>query len=275
MIELKQIGIYCNRSQENHQMLNIQLINALSDNYIACIINAAQKKCVIVDPGEADPVFNFLNENHLSLSGILITHYHWDHTNGIEKLLQRLEVPVYGPAKEPVPGMTHLLNDGDVINLEKLGMRFNLMHIPGHTLGHIAYYNDDVVFTGDTLFTAGCGKIFGGTVDQMYNSLMRIVSLNEKTLVYCGHEYTTSNLKFALTVEPENHDIQQRIDQVSKLRQKNLPTVPAQLSLEKLTNPFLRCEVPSVKKAAENYAGKALSSPQEILGILRAWKNNL
>ncbi len=255
-------------------MINIQLISALSDNYIACIINAAQKNCVIVDPGEADPVFNFLDENHLSLSGILITHHHWDHTNGIEKLLHKFDVPVYGPAKEPVAGMTHLLNDGDVINLEKLGITLNVMHIPGHTLGHIAYYNDDFVFTGDTLFTAGCGKIFGGTVDQMYNSLMRIASLNEKTLVYCGHEYTASNLKFALKVEPENLDIQQRVDQVTKLRHKNIPTVPATLSLEKLTNPFLRCTVPSVKKAAENHAGKTLNTPQEILGILRAWKNS-
>lgn len=256
-------------------MIEIQLINALSDNYIACIINAAQKNCFIVDPGEADPVFNFLNDHHLNLTGILITHHHWDHINGIEKLLQKLDVPVYGPAKEPAPGMTDLLNDGDLINLEKLGITFQIMHIPGHTLGHIAYYNDDFVFAGDTLFTAGCGKIFEGTVDQMYSSLMMIASLNEKTLVYCGHEYTASNLKFALTVEPENLDIQQRIDQVTKLRQKNLPTVPAPLSLEKMTNPFLRCAVPSVKNAAENYAGKALNTPQKILGILRAWKNNL
>lgn len=273
MIGLLQAGIYSTKSLENHRMVNIQLINALSDNYIACIINAAQKKCAIVDPGEADPVFNFLNENHLSLSGILITHHHWDHINGIEKLLHKFDVPVYGPAKEPVAGMIHLLNDGAVINLEKLGITLKVMHVPGHTLGHIAYFNDDFVFTGDTLFMAGCGKIFEGTVDQMYNSLMRLVSLNEKTLVYCGHEYTTSNLKFALKVEPENLDIQQRIDQVTTLRQKNLPSVPAPLSLEKLTNPFLRCAIQSVKKAAENYAGKALNTPQEILGILRAWKN--
>lgn len=254
-------------------MINIKLINALSDNYIACIINESNQSCVIVDPGEADPVFDFLDENNLSLAGILITHHHWDHTNGVEKLLQKFNVPVYGPAKEPVAGMTHLLNDNDEIDLTKIGISLKIMHIPGHTLGHIAYYNDQFIFTGDTLFAGGCGKIFEGTVSQMYESLRRISSLNENTLVYCGHEYTASNLRFAEKAEPENAEIQNRIKETAKLREKNLPTIPSTLALEKRTNPFLRCSEPSVKKAAENYSGKSLNSPQDVLGVLREWKN--
>lgn len=255
-------------------MIDIQLINALSDNYIACIINSTNKKCAIVDPGDAGPVFNFLNEYKITLSGILITHHHWDHTSGIEKLLEKFDIPVYGPAKEPVTGISHLLNDGDIIHIEELKLSLNTMHIPGHTLGHIAYYNNQIIFTGDTLFTAGCGKIFEGTVDQMYHSLMRIASLDEKTLIYCGHEYTASNLIFAQTVEPDNIDIQNRIDHVSTLRQQNLPSVPSTLSVEKLTNPFLRCSIPSVINAAENHAQKKLNTPQEVLGVIRNWKNS-
>ncbi len=256
-------------------MIHIQLINALSDNYIACIINSTNKYCVIVDPGEADPAFNFLNEHQLHLSAILITHHHWDHINGIEKLLEKFDIPVYGPSKEPVNGMTHHLNDNDKITLEAIGITLKIMHIPGHTLGHIAYYNDQFIFTGDTLFSAGCGRIFEGTVDQMYHSLSKIASLDEKTLVYCGHEYTASNLKFAQLVEPENSDIQKRLEEVSTLRQQNLPTVPSTLALEKLTNPFLRCTFPSVKKSAEKYSRKSLATPQEVLAVLRHWKNHV
>ncbi len=254
-------------------MIKIELINALSDNYIACLINSVMKSCVVVDPGEATPVLHFLEQHQLELSGILITHHHWDHTNGIEHLAHKFDPPVYGPAKEPVSGMSHLLNDGDQISLDDLGITLKIMHIPGHTLGHIAYYNDEMIFCGDTLFTGGCGKIFEGTITQMYQSLMRIASLSEKTLIYCGHEYTASNLKFAQKVEPDNLDLQNRIAAVTQQRQKNLPTVPAPLSIEKLTNPFLRCSIPSVQKAAENYAKRSLSTPMEVLGVIRGWKN--
>lgn len=254
-------------------MIKIELINALSDNYIACLINSDSGSCVVVDPGEALPVLNFLEQHQLKLSAILITHHHWDHTNGIEKLAQKFDIPVYGPAKEPVPGMNHLLNDGNHITLPDLQITLKIMHIPGHTLGHIAYYNDEYIFCGDTLFTGGCGKIFEGTVEQMYHSLMRIASLKEKTLIYCGHEYTASNLKFAQQVEPNNLDLQNRIKEVTQQRQKNLPTVPSSVLIEKLTNPFLRCSIPSIKKTAENHAGKFLSTPIEVLEVIREWKN--
>ena len=229
---------------------------------------------MIVDPGEAAPVFEALHKYQLQLSAILITHHHWDHTNGIRDIISKFNVPVYGPALEPVAGMTHPLNDGDKITLSDCGLSLQIMHVSGHTRGHIAYYNDTLLFSGDTLFTAGCGKIFEGTVAQMYHSLTALAALNDNTQMYCGHEYTASNLKFAQHVEPDNKDIQHRIEQVAQLRSKNRPTVPAPLSLEKLTNPFLRCTQPTVIKAAEHYANQSLSTPTEVLGVIREWKNS-
>ena len=254
-------------------MTKIELIKALSDNYIACIINLSNDRCAIVDPGDADPVLKFLDERRLKLSAILITHHHWDHTHGVEKLKSLFNIPVYGYTNEPVPGLTHPLSDHDKITLDDIGLSLNIMHIPGHTLGHIAYYNDQIIFSGDTLFTGGCGKIFESSVDQLYNSLMRIATLNQDTLIYCGHEYTAENLKFALKVEPNNIDLQNRIETVNRLHKNNLPTVPALLSLETLTNPFLRCSVSTVKRAAENHINRNLSTPQEVLRVLREWKN--
>ena len=255
-------------------MIEVFPINALSDNYIWCLVNRANQRCVIVDPGETAPVFEALSAHQLQLSAILITHHHWDHTNGIKELIAKFDVPVYGPALEPVPGMTHPLNDGDLLTLDDCALSLQIMHVPGHTRGHIAYYNDQLLFCGDTLFTAGCGKIFEGTVPQMYHSLSAMAALSESTLVYCGHEYTAANLKFAQHVEPDNKDIQDRIEQASNLRAKNLPTVPAPLSLEKLTNPFLRCSQPSVIKAAQQYANQRLPTPIDVLRVIREWKNN-
>jgi hydroxyacylglutathione hydrolase len=255
-------------------MITVKLINALSDNYIACLINPDNRQCVVVDPGDAAAVFKFLTHHNLILSGILITHHHWDHTNGIMGLLTTFDVPVYGPAIEPVTGMTHPLNDGDQVTLDNLDLMLKVIHVPGHTLGHIAYHNNQLLFAGDTLFTGGSGRIFEGTVEQMYTSLSTLAALNENTLLYCGHEYTAENLKFAQLVEPHNLDIQDRVQQVTQLREKKLPTIPAPLSIEKLTNPFLRCHHPDVTTAAEIHAGKILSTPQQVLGVIRQWKNS-
>ncbi len=169
--------------------------------------------------------------------------------------------------------MTNALQDGDKLPLENLAVTFNITHIPGHTLGHIAYHNDRLLFSGVTLFTGGCGKIFEGTVEQMYHSLAILAALDENILVYCGHEYTEANLRFAQLVEPNNPDIQQRIMEVAELRGENLPTVPAPLAMEKKTNPFLRCTQTDVITAAEKYAGSTLATPQEVLAVIREWKN--
>lgn len=254
-------------------MIDVIPINALADNYIWCVVNRANRHCVIVDPGEAAPVLSMLRANQFTLSAIIITHHHWDHTSGISEILAQYNVPAYGPAREPVLGMTHHLNGGDNLTLDDMNLSFQVMDIPGHTLGHIAYYTPGIVFTGDTLFTAGCGKIFEGTVDQMFTSLMSLKALDDNTLIYCGHEYTASNLKFAQLVEPDNIDIQQRIEHVTRLRESQMPSVPAALSIEKLTNPFLRCDHDAVIRAAERYSGHKLVSSAAVLGVIREWKN--
>lgn len=254
--------------------MEVMPILALKDNYIWCLINRSEQHCIVIDPGEASPVLAALSYHRLKLSAILITHHHWDHTQGIREIVAHTKSPVYGPALEKVAGLTNPMNHGDEITFKDLGFSLKVMHVPGHTLGHIAYYNQDLLFSGDTLFTAGCGKIFEGTAEQMYNSLSAMKQLNENTMLYCGHEYTASNLAFAIEVEPKNQDIQRRTQEVSALRTKNLPTVPSRLSVEMKTNPFLRCEQKTVIEATENYANRKLNSATEVLGALREWKNH-
>lgn len=227
----------------------------------------------MVDPGDANPVITFLKKHALTLSAILITHHHWDHTNGIEALAKIYDIPVYGPEKEPVQNMTQRLKGGDQIDVDNMPFTLKVLDIPGHTLGHIAYYNDDWLFCGDTLFTGGCGKIFEGTIEQMYRSLTQLAGLGDDLLVYCGHEYTAANLAFAQLLEPDNAALKKRIEAVADQRQQNLPTVPSTLSLEKQTNPFLRCAHRTLIQAAEQYAGKHLATPQEVFGVIREWKN--
>jgi hydroxyacylglutathione hydrolase len=250
-------------------MLNIFPIAALLDNYIWCLVRGAA--CVIVDPGEAEPVISYLRNNHLNLVAILLTHHHGDHTQGVQPLLKYKEVPVFGPAS--IIQVTHPLFH-DTFYLGAINIAFNVIKVPGHTLEHVAYYWPNQVLTGDTLFTAGCGKIFEGSVLQMYESLSKLKRLPDETWVYCGHEYTEANLWFALEVEPNNPDIRNRMEAARQLRLQKLPTVPALLKLEKSTNPFLRCEEPEIINAVSNYVGYEVEEPVQVLGILREWKNN-
>ncbi len=248
-------------------------VRAFKDNYIWLITHPNKKHALVVDPGDAVPVLTALKQLQLTPSAILITHYHWDHTNGIEKLLEHYpELPVFGPTKE-MPGISNPVTGGDSLTWPELGLTFEVVDIPGHTLGHIAYYGHRIVFCGDTLFTGGCGRIFEGTASQLYQSLLRLAKLPDETNVYCGHEYTESNLRFAHAVEPHNPSLQQRIQDTQALRRKDLPTVPATLQLEKQTNPFLRCMIPEVKTAAENYAKQSLENPLAVFTALREWKN--
>lgn len=244
-------------------------IPALKDNYIWCLHD--NKNCAIVDPGEANPVIETLEKHSLTLTAILITHHHYDHTNGIDALLEYKKVPVFG-SKEIAPA-TVPVSDNFNFTLDLMGMSFTTLGIPGHTKEHVAYYQPGSVFTGDTLFTAGCGRIFEGTITQMYTSLSKLASLPEDTLIYCGHEYTENNLKFALHIEPHNREIQNRLNEVQILRKKNLPTVPATLALERNTNPFLRCDQPEVIASVSEYAKKPLQDPIEVFGFLREYKN--
>lgn len=256
-------------------MLRISPIPAFNDNYIWLMENTDNACCAVVDPGDATPVLNVLAERKMQCVAIIATHHHWDHTGGIAELLNHVDVPVYGPAQDGIAEVSVPLSEGDTFTIDDLNLRFNVLDIPAHTRGHIAVYTSDFVFTGDTLFLAGCGRIFEGDATQMFHALQKILTLPEDTLVYCGHEYTESNLEFALLVEPGNKDISSRLDEVRSIRMSGEASIPAPLSLEKKTNPFLRCDMREVVQAAEDYSGKVLKDPIEVLSVIREWKNAL
>ncbi|MBX3708672.1 MAG: hydroxyacylglutathione hydrolase [Gammaproteobacteria bacterium] len=253
--------------------ITIKPIRTLKDNYVWVIINNASHTAVIIDPGEADPVITFLNDNKLSLLAVLITHHHWDHTNGIPGIINHSDVPIYGPAAEKIPSVTNIVFENIQIDIPGFPT-LQALDIPGHTIGHIAYYSPGILFCGDTLFAAGCGRIFEGTAAQMYSSLQKIAALPEDTKIYCAHEYTLNNLRFAATVEPSNKKINERIQSVTELRHKNLPSLPSTLREEKETNPFLRCHEPELRIHAEEHIGQTLTTPIAIFTALRQWKNN-
>jgi hydroxyacylglutathione hydrolase len=229
-------------------MIKIFPINALKDNYIWALCNTSTKQVAIVDPGVAAPVIKCLAEQDLQLSSILVTHHHADHNGGVEELLQHSPVPVFSFAT---------IGTAAEIDLPDQHLKLKVMHIPGHTMDHIAFYNNKLLFSGDTLFGAGCGRIAAATValakksnaQQMFESLNKLKNLPPETKVYCGHEYTLANLKFAATIEPDNAEIKQRITQVEQLLAQNLPSLPSTIGLELATNPFLR--VATLEKFAQ------------------------
>lgn len=316
--------------------LHITPIPAFSDNYIwALYIPAAtdtsQAQAVIVDPGDAAPVLQWLADKQVTLTGILITHHHADHTRGLPALLQHYpDIPVYGPAEGHIPLITSAVRDGDI--LEIFGRRVDVMAVPGHTLDHLAYlfeegsfeeksfeersfeaksfeeesfaegslvdrptpqnnadqhYADQhyegtaagapLLFCGDTLFAAGCGKIFEGTADMMYTSLHRLASLPASTRVYCAHEYTLNNLRFAMNAEPDNMALRDRITREQQRRDLGIPTVPSTILSEQRTNPFLRCHSDCLRQAVTSWAAtQSLDPPsndRETFALLRRWKD--
>lgn len=260
-------------------MVNSQLIPlpALSDNYIWLMRKNGD--AVVVDPGEAAGVARYLDEHGLSLQAILLTHHHGDHVGGAKELHELTGAPVYGPASERLPVCDHRLAEGDTVQLPGFGLTLAVLDVPGHTAGHIAYHGrtDDgtaLLFCGDTLFAAGCGRLFEGTPQQMLDSLNKFASLPEDTLVCCAHEYTLSNLRWALEVEPENATLRERWTTASRLREEGLSTLPSSMALEMASNPFLRTGVAEVARSAARHAGHALSSPVEVFASLREWKNN-
>ncbi|MCP5292857.1 MAG: hydroxyacylglutathione hydrolase [Burkholderiales bacterium] len=259
--------------------LRIYPIPAFRDNYIWIIHNTTS--ATVIDPGDAHPVLDYLQSNKLQLESILITHHHSDHTGGNGMLLDRFDVPIYGPIHETIPTVTHPLQGGDTVHLPPLSLSLAVIDVPGHTSGHIAYFGSlpgpekkNILFCGDTLFACGCGRLFEGTPLQMYQSLQKLTDLPEDTLVYCTHEYTLSNISFARTVEPSNSDLQQFEHHASQLRNRNQATIPTNIATEKNCNPFLRCNQSEIIKMASQYAGKKLSEPLDIFIALREWKNN-
>jgi hydroxyacylglutathione hydrolase len=253
--------------------LHIHPIPAFADNYIWALHN--DHACVVVDPGDAPPVLEWLGRTGLSLTAILITHHHADHVGGIEELRRRYStVPVYGPAKETIPKCTHPLVEGDRVSVPSPALSFRIWEIPGHTLGHIAYIADGFALVGDTLFAAGCGRLFEGTPAQMLHSLSRLAALPESTQIYCTHEYTLSNLRFALAADGDNAALIQRSFDDQATRDANQPTIPTSVAIERATNPFLRAHLPALQQSASRQSGQALSSPLDVFTALREWKNH-
>lgn len=254
--------------------INVYPIPILKDNYVWAIIDVSQNTAIIVDPGDAAPVAKFIDQQQLQLKGILITHHHWDHTNGTVELKEQYDVPVFAPAREQVSGTTTQVQEGDIVQINDFPLSFRVLDIPGHTLGHVAYYAAGMLFCGDTLFAAGCGRIFEGTPEQMYASLQKIAALPDDTKIYCAHEYTLNNLRFATVVEPSNQDIALRLQEVQRLSYADIPSLPSLLSLEKKTNPFLRCNEQELVKSTAKHAGYQLNDPVQIFYHLREWKNH-
>ena len=255
-------------------MIDVKPVPAFRDNYIWLITNPADRTAAVIDPGDPAPVSRALDEGGWRLAAILVTHHHPDHTGGVAELARRHGVPVYGPAAEAIPSRTVAVREGDRVTLEAPGITFEVLEVPGHTAGHVAYHGRGMLFIGDTLFMSGCGRLFEGTPAQMHRSLSRIAKLPPDTKVYCAHEYTLANLRFARAVEPDNRDIAERADACAGLRANGQPTVPATLAVELKTNPFLRSGAPAVVAAAERQAGRKLDSEVEVFAAIRKWKDN-
>lgn len=275
-------------------MFTVTPIPAFTDNYIWAIsiptetgASAKLNDCkqqnspmnhadlvAVVDPGDADAVESFLDKNKLSLAAILITHHHNDHTGGVKTLVNKHNVPVYGPKGSPFDGITHPLKSNEEIQL--FGNTLTIQEIPGHTLDHISYFSQSSIpqlFCGDTLFLAGCGRLFEGTAKQMLDAMNYFKGLPQSTEVYCTHEYSLANLDFAAAVEPNNTAVQEAIMNCNQLRSKNCPTLPTSISTEQLINPFMRTTQADVINAASKFSAKQLDSEVEVFAAIREWKN--
>ncbi len=255
-------------------MIHVTPIPALKDNYIWVIIHLTSGNCLIVDPGESKAVIDYLTLAHWHPKAILLTHHHADHTAGAQDLASHYQIPVFGPAIENIPAVTHPLTCPQTLAIRELGLKIQVLAIPGHTRGHLAYYSEGLLFCGDTLFTGACGRLFEGSAEQMYSSLSQLSALPDHTLIYCGHEYTQDNLIFAHTLEPNNPALQLRIAQTNHLRSRGLATVPSSLKIEKQTNPFLRCQEQAIIQSIANFSGKYPADPIEAFTALRLQKDS-
>jgi hydroxyacylglutathione hydrolase len=254
-------------------MLRIWPVPVFSDNYVWILEREGFKRVAVVDPGDGKPVVEALSRQDLEIAAVLITHHHGDHVGGLPELIRGLHPPVFGSATETVAGVDHPVAGGDRIMLPGLDLELEIVDLPGHTAGHIGYLGAGCAFVGDTLFAGGCGRVFEGTMEQMYGSLTRLAELPPETMAYCAHEYTLPNLRFARAVEPGNDALARRFEAVETARAAGQPTVPSTIGYELETNPFLRCGEASVHTAAESHAGHELATPAEVFTVLRTWKD--
>lgn len=277
-----------NSNLDRNKTISISAVSAFQDNYIWLLAN--NKQAVVVDPGQAEPVARVLAERELELTAILITHHHYDHTGGVKDLLKQWpNAKLYAPSDEPLPAASAIgVTDGDTVTIAELGLVFSVLSIPGHTLDHIAFYephgvalsgtaaettSEPLLFCGDTLFSGGCGRLFEGTPEQMHHSLTRLAALPDNTAVYCAHEYTQSNLAFCHTVEPDNVALKKHLQEVAKLRQQGVPSLPSSIGLEKAINVFLRAHVAGVSARVQAHVGSELNGDIKVFAALRRWKD--
>ena len=256
-------------------MSTIHAVPAFKDNYLWVI--ASGRHAAVVDPGDAEPIERFLADRDLALDAILATHHHSDHVGGLMALAAHWRCPVFGPAGEKIEGIGRRLAEGDRIRVPGIEIDLEVLDVPGHTAGHIAYVDAEekaFVFCGDTLFACGCGRLFEGTPEQMSRSLAKLARLPGPARVYCAHEYTLSNIRFAEAVEPGNAKLAERKARESARRERGEPTVPSTIGEELATNPFLRCAEPEVIASAERHAGHALRGEVEVFAEIRGWKNS-
>ena len=253
-------------------MLSVEPIKAFTDNYIWLV--STNEGSIVIDPGESKNIQKLIDNKTIDLKGILITHHHYDHTNGLSELVKKNELEVYGPVNN-IDGINHRLNDKDKISI--IGIDFDIISIPGHTLDHIGFYsanaNNPILFCGDTLFAGGCGRIFEGTYEQMFNALKKITKLPTNTNIYCGHEYTLSNLKFALEADDTNKELIEEFKKVENKINSNIPSLPTTLDKELKVNPFLRCDNINIQnKIIEKF--NVSNNELEVFTALRKWKDN-
>lgn len=253
--------------------MKIIQIPLLRDNYGYLVVGEKTNQAAIVDPSEAEPVLRRITQEQVTLTAILNTHHHRDHTGGNEGLLAAQKVKVYGHKSDRarVFGMTDGVDEGDEIQIGEL--KGKVFFIPGHTTGHVAYLFEDNLFCGDTLFTAGCGRLFEGTPEQMHASLKKLMALPDNTKVYCGHEYTENNLRFAMSVEPKNPKLVARYEQVKALRARGASTVPATMEEEKQTNPFLRWDSEEIQASVKSAAPDTHLDPVSVFATVRKMKD--
>ncbi|MBY6203405.1 hydroxyacylglutathione hydrolase [Halomonas denitrificans] len=251
--------------------LQVDAVPAFDDNYIWVLHDG--RHAALVDPGQAEPALRHLDRHGLSLGAILLTHHHHDHVGGVDRLLETAEVPVFGPPDPRIPQVSTPCRDGDRISIDAPDLKFRVLETPGHTRTHIAFYGHRRLFSGDTLFSIGCGKLFEGTPEQMQASFDKLAGLPEDTAVHCGHEYTRANCEFALSVEPGNAELRRLAEHVDRLRDADRITLPSTLGTEKQCNPFLRTRKPAVIDAARRRDPDCSGQPASVFGVLRAWKD--